>query len=265
MPTAISPHPLDDAGGLVPPRSRPVPVSPVVPFRCENRPEAVKLHDRWASGRAAGREGGKHASSVSMPLWRAASTDTAMLYRRGMRPGRLLTALAVAIGLLTSSGCTPPDPEPTPTSDTTIAAPPLFTTEEEALAAAEAAYAEYTRVLNEVGQAGWKDLAPLETVLVGDELASFRESAADAQSKGWRQVGEAKFDSVSIQFFEPRPSAVTVYLCEDTSGVDIVDAQGTSVMAVEGLDRTPLEVEFSEDRGVLKVARDDTWTGDSFC
>lgn len=144
----------------------------------------------------------------------------------------------------------------------------MFASDEEALAAAEEAYAWYLEVSNAVGEGGWNDTASLQEVLRGEALEDSLVSTADLQENGYRQVGESTFDSATLQQYSdiaPGMVSVTIYLCLDVSAVDVVDQQGESVVQPGRVDRQPLEIELNDLDGVLKVNRSEAWSGESFC
>ncbi|QTV80967.1 hypothetical protein [Microbacterium sp. NIBRBAC000506063] len=79
-----------------------------------------------------------------------------------------------------------PEPEPTPT--------PLFSSEEEAFAAAEEVYRAYIDAMND-SRAGEEDINP-NIFLTGVALELDREARATAESMGVRLVGERVVDSI---------------------------------------------------------------------
>ena len=83
-----------------------------------------------------------------------------MLYRVRMRAAALrpIAVLAAAFVLAALSGCVQTTEKPTPTP--TAAATPAFASDEEALAAAEKAYAAYLAVLDDVTADGGRNRAP---------------------------------------------------------------------------------------------------------
>ena len=183
-----------------------------------------------------------------------------------MTRGAVMVALATAAALL--SGCAPAAPpaaEPPPTSS-----PPIFASDEEALAAAEAAYAEYLAVSDFVLSGGGSDTDSLREVATGAALTGELETARSFASNGYRSIGISKFDALSVQSVEDvtRGALVTVYLCSDVSGVDVVDADGNSVISAGRQDRIPLEVGLlssEEDASRLLVSRSKVWSGADFC
>lgn len=183
----------------------------------------------------------------------------------GMRSAVAALGLGLALVGAAVSSCSgpgvvvqPPAPDPSST--------PVYASEEEALAAAEEAYGAYVDALNSLGQSGWKESAGLSEVARGPALTEQLASATELASKGYRQVGASTFDHVTIQQYDSHhPVLITLYLCIDVSAVDVVDANGRSVVSTERPERQPREVDIDDVDGSLKVSRSDAWSGDDFC
>jgi hypothetical protein len=185
----------------------------------------------------------------------------------GMRTAAAATALGLVLvtaGLTSCAtpkvGLQPPEPDPSAT--------PVFASDEEALAAAEELYGRYLRIANKIGQGGWKDTSGYAEVTRDQALADELASAEDYSSKGYRQVGDFRSDSMTVQQLRDPGSTevnMTVYVCLDVSNVDVKDKSGRSVVAPERLDRQPLELTIDNSEGALKVSRSDAWSGADFC
>jgi hypothetical protein len=178
-------------------------------------------------------------------------------YLRAMRMLPLAGLIAV-VALL--SGCAPADPVVTPQPEPSSA--PLFATEEEALAAATEAYAAYSTMFDQLLADGGADPGRLVEVAAGAQLDADTKALDDVRSKGLRGVGTASFDTVALQNYDPwtAESTVVVYLCEDVTGVDVVDPSGLSVVSESRLDRVGYEVSFNRsDETKLLVASKEVW------
>ncbi|MFT4028689.1 MAG: hypothetical protein QM675_02335 [Protaetiibacter sp.] len=173
----------------------------------------------------------------------------------------LLPAAAVAALALALVGCTTPDstPTPPPTSD----AAPVFASDEEALAAAEEAYGEYLATVSQVLADGGTHPERLKRYLVAtlyeEELAGYEELAAN----GWRGIGAYSFE-MTPQDLDPASGELAVYVCDDRSALDIVDASGNSVVEDGRPDRAPSEVNFVWD-GALLIESQTAWDGGGVC
>ena len=184
-----------------------------------------------------------------------------------MRRLRTVPPLAIAALIACSvAGCLPLDPAPLPTIAPT--GTPLFSSDEEALAAAEGAYAAYLAVVDEA-LATLEDSA-IRAVASGNALAAASESVEQFRSSSYRQTGTSFFDTTSIaQSSESRTGQVflQIYACIDISGTDVIDGEGTSVVSLNRLSRYPvlisLETAASSQR--LVVIEEEVWDGQSFC
>ena len=179
--------------------------------------------------------------------------------RTSFRPAAV--ALVVAIGL-TASGCATDDPAPRPSTSTSAA--PLFASDEEALAAAEEAYAAYVAVTDRVFASGGAELSALNTVATGKQLLLDTADLSEAARMGYRSEGETTFEKVTLQSYsDTDDAAVIVYLCEDVSAVNVVDSNGVSVVSPDRPNRVMYEVTFdrSDTDSKLLVEFREPWGG----
>lgn len=133
---------------------------------------------------------------------------------------RLLVPLAL---ICTLAGCATPTPEPTPT-------PTGFATEDEAFAAAEATYRGYVDASNQVD---FSDPATAEDVyawLTESALDASREEITTASAEGWRRTGNAEIVLLQPHALGEKATQATMDVCLDMSGVDVLDADGNSLV-----------------------------------
>jgi len=166
-----------------------------------------------------------------------------------MRPSFRPAAVAlVVVAALSVSGCAPPSPAKPPTSSPSSTA--LFASDEEALAAAEEAYAEYVSVTDQVFQEGGQGVERLAAVARGRQLTEDEAGFEDVSKSGYRSTGHTEFDSTKLQRNSMTKSGVAevvVYLCQDISSVDVVDTAGNSVVLESRPDRIRYEVTLVSD------------------
>ncbi|MCU1639505.1 MAG: hypothetical protein JWL94_2152 [Microbacteriaceae bacterium] len=178
-----------------------------------------------------------------------------------------VTVLAAALLML--SGCVATEPGPVATPEAT--SEPVFASEEEALAAATKAYAAYQEVLD--AAFATHDVSSLATVAIDPALTAVRESVADYVVKGHHQIGLSSIDGVSFVDASPltgrfvEGEVVQIYGCLDVSGVDVVNASGSSVVALSRASRYPLVASLAWSVGEqrLLVTEEETWDGANFC
>lgn len=180
-----------------------------------------------------------------------------------MRLPNLVHAAGAVLLATFLSGCTPSDavapPEPAPT----FVAP--YATDEEALAAAEAAYAEYTTVMAEILVDGGKNPSRLGAVAVGKFLDASVVGLEDFESKGGRASGAVINSEFKLQRYSSTGSeseVITVYLCSNVSGLVLEDADGKSLVAEGRPDMSTLQATFDFDtQGEALLLSDvDVWS-----
>jgi len=160
------------------------------------------------------------------------------------------------------SGCVPPGAATSPEPTATFVAP--YATDEEALAAAEEAYAEYTRVLEQILLEGGVEPERLEAAATGDFLTDSIEGLREFEAVGYRSTGETEYSNYLLQRYSPNAGpleVVSIYLCSDVSGVDIQDASGKSVVDRNREDLATMQVSFSfdETRDSLLITDQQLW------
>ena len=186
-------------------------------------------------------------------------------YGFGMRSriGRVGAALAVLVAALAVGGCVEDDPDTTPSPDPTST--PLFESDEEALAAAEEAYARYLRAVDIALQSGGNDTALLLTAANGDALESAQSDVSEFAANGLKTTGDTMINAITLQSLDA--TSVIVYVCEDVTGVDLLDSNGVSLVSPDRMTLTSFEVAL-EQSGVaseLKVQERAVWEGESVC
>ena len=175
---------------------------------------------------------------------------------------RLLLVAGAAVILMAMTGCV--DPAPPVTSSPTPSATPVFASEEEALAAAEAAYREYLAVSDAITAVGGADPDRLREFVTTDELTRAGERFAKLQASGKVTEGSTLFDSTSLQRYDDRE--VIVYLCLDVSGVRVFDTQGQDATPPDRPNRLPLEVTFEVGHASqLLLDSSNVWDGENIC
>lgn len=182
-----------------------------------------------------------------------------------MRARRL--PLVLLLGVLLLAGCVPK-----PVDDPVEPAPsvaPIFASEEEALAAAVAAYEQYLKVSDEIAADGGANPERLQEVagaaLVDQEVAGFEEFAA----AGFRSTGRTVILNPVLQQWEANPvegqESIWMYVCSDVSGVDVINVDGVSVVSPDRPSRAPLQVGLTLEASRLLVSSKDVWPSDDIC
>ncbi len=185
------------------------------------------------------------------------------------RPAATLAAGLALVLLL--AGCVPPDPIITP--EPGPGATPVFASDEEALAAATDAFANYLRVSDQILAEGGANPDRLLSVATKEWVNAQSTGFEEARTKKLHSVGKTTFDKVSLQQYDSTAAdgvgIVRLYLCVDLTAVDVLDANGHSVVSETRPNRIPFEVTFDKSSGPandqLLVANEEKWGGRDFC
>lgn len=140
-------------------------------------------------------------------------------------PARAAAALVASalLALLALTGCSP-DAAPSPTPS------PLFASEDEAFAAAEATYRELIALSNEVDTSDPRTFEPLFELSSGDFEASDRKAYSTMHADGISIAGDNKVISFAGLSSAPPYTTVEARACLDVSEVNVTDADGNSVV-----------------------------------
>ena len=185
-----------------------------------------------------------------------------------LRMRTLLRPAAAALVLfasLAATGCTPGPAKPHTTAPSST---PLFASDEEALAAAEEAYAAYVALNDEVYGDGGAEAERLAEVSTNPQLEADVSGMRDIALLGYHSTGKTTFDNLRLQQYDSSEldgkGIVIAYLCQDVSGVEVFDQSGQSVVLPTRPDRTEFQVTFDradEEAGhALIVSNRNPWS-----
>lgn len=175
----------------------------------------------------------------------------------------LIAALSLAAIVLT--GCT--DAPRIPPADPTPTDAPLFSSDEEALAAATEVYEEFLSVAASILQDGGSDPERLEP-LVSDEVWEIeRAGFAQAQQQGLRLVGQNKVIASELQqvFSTETGTEVVAYFCVSNADTDVIASDGSSVSDPDRRTELTFEVVILHSPGAQQVVRNEPWEGGTIC
>lgn len=193
--------------------------------------------------------------SLSCFVWRTSEGDECSVYPVRVTSPRLPLALLIAASAFALTGCSPE--AAVPSAPPSAEAEPLFASDEEALAAAEAAYAEYLSLTNQILQDGGQGGEAIEPLVSEAVLADELEGFEYWLENEWRSVGGTELESASLQQVSQLESGAEViaFMCLSYESVDVLDSAGESqvpsdrpplatyeaVLVFEGLDSWKLE------------------------
>ena len=167
--------------------------------------------------------------------------------------------LILIIGVLLLAGCVPQpaeDPvEPAPSSA------PVFASEEEALAAAVAAYEDYLKVSDAIMHEGGSKPERIEQVTGDPFLTVLLEGYDQMREMRWTSTGSTEMRVEELQSVDG--DILTLYVCEDVSGIDVQDSTGASVVDENRPESTLflVTIEHKVDRSL--VTSREVWSAES--
>ena len=176
---------------------------------------------------------------------------------------RLLPVLAISIASLTLVGCSTTTPEAIPTTSASER-PPSFASDEEALAAAQAAYAEYLSVSDQIARDGGANPERLKPFVTNDQFELDQQNLTKFRELGLRSEGTSTFDSFHVANSDL--NTYSAYLCVDVSNSNLIDSGGNTVTPDGRENRWPLLVSFdfsNPDRVLIRGS--ETWAGTNYC
>lgn len=176
---------------------------------------------------------------------------------------RLKPLIAIPLIAIALAGCSMPQPEPQ-SSSTSAEEKPLFASDEEALAAAEAAYAHYLEVSDQIARDGGANPERLKGLVTPGQYIIELQNYKEYSQSGLRSSGTSAFDSFHISNSDF--NRFSTYLCVDVSNSKVLDASGLDVSPSNRENRWPLVVSFSFDsKWNALISGNETWTGKNFC
>jgi hypothetical protein len=181
------------------------------------------------------------------------------------RPAALALTACAALLLSACTTTTPivlPEPEPSAT--------PVFATDEEALAAAEAAYGAYLEASDAITAKNGEDPDTITPLVHPDYLEEVLEGLVDLRDNKLHSSGAIHFDSVTLQQYEDdlaNPATISIYACADASDARLLNERDEDVTPIDRANRIPLEIYFeTQDRlPKLLIKSSDFWSGADFC
>ncbi|GAA1844577.1 hypothetical protein ACFQZV_10575 [Microbacterium koreense] len=161
-------------------------------------------------------------------------------------PFRLLIPAALTLALVGCAADTPEEP-----------APP-FASETEAFAAAEATYRAYVDALNQVDLSDPETFEAVYAWTTGDTLAEAKRSLTQMHADDWEVRGRS-IPTTIVRSDHPDVAAASQALavCLDVSSVELENAEGESMVALDRMDVQQMLVTLERDDSApigLKVA-----------
>lgn len=180
---------------------------------------------------------------------------------RRLAPAVLALVLLVGgvVGCAESTRLPPPEPP--------AAGEPLFSSDEEALAAATAAYEEYLAAVDAALAEPGAANGDLELIAEGEALEEALASILTFAERGWRFEGSRRVTEARLQQVVPghKSAFVAIYVCESVAEVDVVNSQGESVVEPTRPDLTAFEIGVEARDSEAFVVERALWSDLQFC
>jgi len=169
---------------------------------------------------------------------------------------------------LSLAGCAQSDRAVIPTAVSSSAT--VFKSDADALAAAKKAYLAYLAVSDQILVDGGANSKRLLTVATPEELKAQIPGFSEFQTNKWHGAGRTTIESFRLEGFFPtqREGIVSAYVCVDVSGVNVLDAAGSSVVSATRPSLQPFEATFdlkTRNSKTLVVASQKPWTSGGVC
>lgn len=140
--------------------------------------------------------------------------------------------------------------------------------EEEVLESAELAYNRYLAVADQILADGGSSVDRIDAVASAEYAETFTLDAGEYSAAALRTVGATEIDFIELQSWalDDEGFSISTYVCDDVAGIDVLNAEGKSMVSSDRDSVTPYQVRF-QGRSLkeLTVSAKDYWTGADFC
>lgn len=144
----------------------------------------------------------------------------------------------------------------------------MFASDEEALAAAEAAYRNYIDVSDQIARDGGLNVERLQPFVSVELYQQQVQEYADVVSKGLRAMGSSMFDSFTLESYDATKGEIRAYACLRTGDIQVLDSSSLDVTPINRNNNLPLQLVFTVSTDLdsrVSISRSDVWSGTNFC
>ncbi|MFE5670878.1 hypothetical protein ACFQ58_04615 [Agromyces sp. NPDC056523] len=183
-------------------------------------------------------------------------------------PRRLAALLLAGVTLTSLAACATAEPEPTsPPPVESATDEPIFASDEEALAAAVAAYQSYTKVNTQLSADPNIDVGRLREVATESHAAETIESLGSLRESGVRTTGEVTLRGFRLAEVTDDGTTVGIrmYACNELSQYRLIDAAGKDITPIDRADAVTFLVSLEGNTSELLVSATEPWSGSSVC
>ncbi|SKA87341.1 hypothetical protein SAMN06295879_1068 [Agreia bicolorata] len=122
----------------------------------------------------------------------------------------------------------------------------------------------FLAVSDEIAAHGGSDTTKLAEVAEGKVFDEVAENMDELRGAGLRITGSTRL--VLVEIVDWDDNQIRAYVCEDVGLVDLVDAEGKSLVSPDRIAVTPFEVELTRDGdSPFLLSERKVWTGKNFC
>jgi hypothetical protein len=163
-------------------------------------------------------------------------------------PTRLASFASVAslcVAAFLVSGCSTPAEPAGPE--------PVFSSDAEAFAAAEATYRAYVDALNDVDLSDPATFEPVFALTTGELNASDRKGLSTYHADGFRVDGASEIALVSGLESDPVSGATSLAVCLDVSSIEVTRPDGSSAVSPDRVDVQQIQIDLvhGTDQGLV--------------
>lgn len=175
---------------------------------------------------------------------------------------RVKPLIAIPLIALALAGCSAQKSQPKE-STTAAEQKPMFATDEEALAAAQAAYANYLEVSDQIARDGGANPERLKGLVSAQLLTESEGVFSDYLEKSIAVEGQTAFDSLHVAGISSK--SASFYVCLDVGGTRLVSANVGDVTPAGRQSRLPIIFEISKTGGAFTIESSEVWSGRNYC
>jgi hypothetical protein len=176
-------------------------------------------------------------------------------------------AAAVLVACIAITACGVHTPT-TPSTKTSTGTSESRVPNEAVSESTRSAYKNFLQVADQILTDGGTSPERIETVTTRAFAEIFTADVVEYATAGLRTVGSTETQSFNLQSWSTvdRKIVATTYVCDDVSGIDVLNSEGASIVSSDRDATTPYVVAFEGDAlDELVVSAKDHWTGADFC
>ncbi|MBK5239106.1 MAG: hypothetical protein JJE28_08380 [Actinomycetales bacterium] len=182
---------------------------------------------------------------------------------------RVAVLCLATLAVFVLAGCSNIAQPAPPQASLVVEATPMFASDEEALAAAEAAYRNYIDVSDQIARDGGAGLERVKSFVTRNVFSQDREASALYTSGNLHASGSTGVDSFRAQTLRitDSESILDAYVCLRFDTLRILDISENDVTPSTRSNNLPLVIKLvaTEPTSDFLLSASEVWTGTNFC